>query len=65
MTRNVWNTNGRPLPVPGTSGTGREPAAVRLQVLLGVVVCLEDLDQAVEGSVCAVAFGAEHHNIAV
>ena len=51
--------------LPREVGNGQGPAAVRLRVLLGVVVRLEDLDQAVEGCVCTVAFRPEHHNVTV
>ena len=40
-------------------------AAAVVPVLLGVVVRLKDLDEAVQGGVGAVALGTQHHNFAV
>src|SRR6478735_4506527 len=44
---------------------GRRAGGPHGVVLFGVVVRFEDLDQAVEGGVGAVALGTQHHNLAV
>src|SRR6478735_8691513 len=51
-----------PVRPPLAGEAGRRPHGV---VLFGVVVRLEDLDEAVQGGVGAVALGTQHHNLAV